>query len=122
MREGEEPLFTGIIRDITRRKRIEEALRASEASLTEAQRIAHLGSWEIDLITGEMRWSEEMYRLFGFAPGEVTPTRELLTKATHPKDREVVPEAIRSAVEKREPFSVDHRVLWPDGEVRVVHA
>jgi len=110
------------IAQVIERKRIEDTLRASEASLAEAQRIAHLGSWETDLITGGMRWSEEMYRIFGFAPGEVTLSRELLEKGTHPQDREVVLEAIRDAIEKQEPFSIEHRVLWPNGEVRVVQA
>ena len=120
--EGRPLYFIAQIQDITDRKRIEVTLRAREASLTEAQRIATLGSWEIDLITGEMHWSDEMYRIFGFAPGEVIPTREAIAKATHPQDREVVQEAVRNAIEKRQPFNIDHRVLWPDGEVRVVQA
>ena len=114
--------YSGTILDITERRQAEEQLRQSEAGLVKAQRVAHLGSWEIDLITGEMHWSDEMYRVFGFAPGEVVLTREILTEATHPQDREIVPEAIRTAVEKRQPFNVDHRVLHPDGEVRFVQA
>jgi PAS domain S-box-containing protein len=75
-----------IVSDITERKKMEEKLRKSEASLAEAQRIAKLGSWYLDIENDELIWSDEMYRLFGYQPGEVTPTKELFMNHVHPED------------------------------------
>jgi PAS domain S-box-containing protein len=84
MHEGEERLFTGIIRDISERKQIEAALRRSEANLAAAQRMARLGSWESNLERGEVYWSDELYRVFGCRPQEFVPTYEMIINAVHP--------------------------------------
>ena len=63
-----------VVRDITERKRTEEALRASEAELKEAQRVAHLGSWSMDVRTGQVAWSDELYRMMGFDPSLPPPS------------------------------------------------
>lgn len=65
----------GTVHDITERKRAEEALRRSERSLAQAQRMAHLGSWEVHLMNGKTTWSDEAYRIFGYEPGDVDPDR-----------------------------------------------
>ncbi len=111
----------GTCTDITKRKEAEEELRRSEAILAAAQRIAHLGSWEWDIIRDEERWSDEVYRLFGYQPGEHRPNYEAFLNAVHPEDREQVKLAVQAALRDRAPYSLDHRVLLPDGEVRHVH-
>ena len=86
-------------RDITDRKRIENALMQSEARLKIAQKIAHLGSWEWDLMSDEQRWSEEMYRIFGYDPHKMTMTHEISFNAIHPEDKEYVTQTVREALE-----------------------
>jgi PAS domain S-box-containing protein len=110
---------TGIVfRDVTERRRAEEALRRSEAGLAEAQRIAHLGSWEWDLETGEVWCSDEAYRIYGLDPQHVSPTLETVAETFHPDDRHLLRAIIDDASHKDEPFDFEHRIVRPDGEVR----
>ena len=128
--DGEATRAVGTVHDITGRKRTEEALRTSEASLTEAQRVARVGNWEAPLISRrssqpdqKMRWSDELYRIFGFAPREISPTFDAIIEATHPEDREWVGKTVRNATANKELLlELEHRVLHPDGEVRTVQA
>ncbi len=131
--DGEEVWFAGTVspmledsvvwvaRDVTERKRAEEELSRSEARLAGAQRIAHLGNWEWDVRTGEIFWSDEVYRIYGHAPKAFVPTFDKLMEAIHPDDRELLREAIGGALCKGKPYDFEHRVVRPDGEVRVVH-
>jgi PAS domain S-box-containing protein len=120
----DDPTVGGILvnsRDITERKRYQETLRRSEAGFAEAQRIAHLGSWEWDVRSGEARWSDEVFRIYGFEPNEFVPTLERLMEVVHPGDRELVGEKIDGALNRGEPYDFEHRIVRPSGEVRVVH-
>ena len=96
-------------------------LKKSESSLAEAQYIAHLGSWEWLIPENELRWSAEAYRICGFEPGEISPTYESFIAVVHPDDRDLVNRAVNDALEKREPYNVEHRLLLPDGTERYVH-
>ncbi len=110
-----------IVRNVTERRRAEEAVRRSEANLAEAQRLAHLGSWEINLVTGEVSWSAESYRIFGFAPEETDPTLERFLALVHPDDRQPVLEAA-TAAERGEEYEAEYRIVRPDGSERVVQS
>jgi PAS domain S-box-containing protein len=118
---GGEVFYSAIMRDISERKRTEEALQANEARLAEAQRIAHLGNWEWDIVTNTLMWSDEIYLIFGLQPQAFGATYEAFLKSVHPDDREAVTQAVNATVEENEPYSIEHRVVRPDGTERVVH-
>ncbi len=106
--------------DISEHKAAEAALRRSEASLATAQRIAHLGSWEHDLVADRLSWSDECFRIAGHAPGAFEPSTERALAAMHPDDRERVTRARQGSIEGELPYMIEHRLLRPDGEVRLV--
>jgi two-component system, cell cycle sensor histidine kinase and response regulator CckA len=108
------------VADITERKRAEEALRRSEASLAHAQRIARLGNWDLDLVRNELRWSEQIYPIFGFVPGQVDDLSTAFWSSVHPADREAVREAVRATRQHARPYDVEHRIVRPDGSERIV--
>lgn len=115
------PLFTAFIRDITERKRAEDSLRNSEARLNDAQRIAQIGSWEWDAATEIVIWSNETFRIFGYAPGTIHPSYDFFLAALHPEDRPRVQEALRTTLQEDMPYDLTCRIVRPSGEERAVH-
>ena len=107
--------------DITERKQTLDALRKSETMLTKAQQIAQLGSWELNIVTRELFWSEETYRIFGYDPDSVTPTMDLFLKSLHPDDQPAVEMAMAGVRDSQTWFNIDHRIITPDKEERTVH-
>ncbi|MBX3608807.1 MAG: PAS domain S-box protein [Hydrogenophaga sp.] len=104
----------------TARRQAESALRASEARLKEAQRIAGVGSWEFDLRTQHVSWSDELFRIFELDPSVATASYATFIACVHPDDRAAVNRAYRTSVEQRKPHDVVHRLLMPDGRVKFV--
>jgi PAS domain S-box-containing protein len=107
-------------RDITERKRVEEALREKDYLLSESQRIGHIGSWSVDLATGTAAWSSETYRLYGVSPDTFTPSADALLGLLHPDDRAALQEWIRATLAGEHPRALEMRAILPDGSVRVL--
>ncbi len=119
---GQETFFTGIIRDISERKQMENALRGSQEGLSKAQEIAHLGNWDWNILTGELKWTDEIYRIFGLQPQEFGASYEAFLSYIRSEDRDMVQEAINLAIsDPNKGYSIEHRVVHPDGNERVVH-
>ena len=112
----------GANQDITERRRAVDALRDSENSLTEAQRIAHLGSWSWDLKTELLHWSDEMYRIFGLEPGARDLSYEDFLDFVHPEFRQTVKEGVGASLDTGETFNVEYKIVTAKGSERWVHA
>jgi diguanylate cyclase (GGDEF)-like protein/PAS domain S-box-containing protein len=118
---GEVIGLSAIAHDTTEEGLAEEALRASERRLALAQRIAHLGSFEFDLPTDEMTWSDEHNRILGL-DANTRPTGELFMSLVHPDDRPLLERRWTSATERGVPFELRYRIIRPDSEERWVYA
>ena len=108
-------------RDITELKLAERELRESRTRLAEAQSIAHIGNWQWMIESGDLIWSDEVYRVFARKPGEFPPTYERFLQCVHPDDRQAVQDAVNHSVSTGERYSIEHRVIRPNGEIRFVH-
>jgi PAS domain S-box-containing protein len=104
--------------DITGRQRHEQELREARQRLAEAQAIAHIGSWEWDIATDELRWSDELRRLYGM-PADARLTYEAYLELVHPDDRGRVEAEMGAAFAARRSYEFECRVIRPDGEERV---
>jgi hypothetical protein len=107
--------------EITDRLQSEEALRQSEDRLLESQRIGKVGSWELDLKSGNLTWSAETFRIFGLSASVIRPDRSLFTAMVHPDDRVRVKNAVDEAILNDKTYSIDHRIVLGNGEERHVH-
>jgi PAS domain S-box-containing protein len=112
-------IYVGL-NDVTARKLAEGKLRASEASLANAQRLARLGDWEWDTKADVIHWSDEMYRILGLAPQLSRPGYRTFLAAVHREDRALVRRAVRALLDERQPYGLDCRVKGADGVVRIV--
>jgi diguanylate cyclase (GGDEF)-like protein/PAS domain S-box-containing protein len=118
-------LITGasaISHDITERKRGERELQRAKAALAEAQRVAHIGSWAWDLATDLVSCSEELGRIYGLESGELVTSFEGFIEQVHSADRERVQSSLKRSLETGRPFRFDHRIVGPEGSVRIIEA
>ncbi|MDD5286197.1 MAG: PAS domain-containing protein, partial [Desulfuromonadaceae bacterium] len=104
--------------ELEERKLTEESLRESEARLKEAQQIAHLGHWELDLQKNALYWSDEVYRIFGLEPQEFSATYEAFLEHVHPGDRDYVNRSYSESVKNRAGYEIEHRIVLKNGETR----
>ena len=108
------------LRDITEHKRAQAELRHNQELLNEAQRLGHLGSWELNQPSGELQWSDETYRIFELDPARFRPTYDSFLNAIHPDDREAVNQAYTRSLSDRLPYDMEHRLRMPDGRIKWV--
>ena len=97
-----------------------EQIHQLQGRLTNAQQIANVGNWEWDLATDELWWSDQVYRLLALSPADFPGTYASFLERVHPEDRALVEGEIRAAIDERRPFTLDHRIVWPDGSERFV--
>ena len=112
--------FIGVLvcfHDISQRKKTESDLRISAERFRRSQIAADIGSWDWDIETGELFWSDRTAPLFGYEEDVVETSYDNFLKVIHPDDRAMVQEAIRRAIEHEESYEIEHRVIWPDGSV-----
>ena len=119
--------LAGTVISLIRLRRSEAAQRDLAAwlaeerqRLTDSQAVAKIGSWETDLSDLSVRWSDETHRIFGTDPGTFIPTHASFLAIVHPDDREGVDTVFRNSLGSRTPQSLDHRIVLPDGQVKIV--
>lgn len=108
--------------DVTENKRQEFALQESEAALSEAQRMVHLGNWKLDGATRQLTWSEELFRICGTPPQDSPPDYKQSFHYIHPEDRPLLRESIERALGDGTPYEIELRLLRKDGSLRYVEA
>ncbi len=118
--DGETQGLIGVSRDITERYRIGERLRKSQDSLSKAQRLAHIGNWELDLQGNGLWWSDEIFRIFEIDQELFGATYEGFLDVIHPEDREEVNRAYTESLLDRSPYEIEHRLLLADGRIKYV--
>ncbi|MCL4316429.1 MAG: EAL domain-containing protein, partial [Gammaproteobacteria bacterium] len=109
------------LRESGERRKRKQALLASEARLNEAQRLARLGSWELDIAKNDLKWSDEIYRIFELEPAQFAASYAAFLDMVHPDDRERVNRAYTESVRNRIPYDIVHRLRMRDGRVKYVH-
>ena len=119
--DGSPIAFSAICHDISRRVKIMDSLKVSETRLARAQELAHLGNWEWNMITGELVWSDEIYRIFGLEPQEFGASYEAFLETVHVEDRQKVEDAVTNSIENHTPYEITHRIVCKDGTEKIVH-
>jgi len=113
-------VIVAFIRDITERKKVEQALLVQKESLNAAQYIAHVGSWELDLVANKLTWSDEIFRIFEIDPAQFGASYEAFLERIHPDDRDMVNAAFSEAVAQHIHYEIIHRLLMADGRIKHV--
>ena len=116
----DEKLALGIIKNITKEVNLRRKLQKSEASLKEAQEVANIGNFDFDIINNNLKWSDQMYQIFGLSKEEFGASYEAFMSTIHPDDRKMVDDDVKDSIEERRMHDVTHRIIKPNGDVRIV--
>ena len=119
--QGNVVKWYGSSTDIDDRKQAEEKLRHSEVQLAQAQRLARIGSWDWDVRTNAVTWSEELYHIFGLPPGTISVAGDV-DRFIHPDDLEFGWDTVKRAIASKEPYDYYHRIIRPDGTERIARS
>jgi PAS domain S-box-containing protein len=114
--------YIGAVQDVTARRLAEEELRRSEADLHEAQRLSHIGSWKLDLSSGRVSVSPEVFRIYAVNPDKEIASSDFWFDRIHPEDRQRVRERFERCVAEKLEYEADYRIVLPDGTIKYQHA
>lgn len=115
------PIFSQRIRYLLRAQDAMLSLRRNQRRLAQVQRIAKLGHWELELSSGTLKWSEEVFRIYGVRSREFSVNRQAMLAKVHPEDRQALESAYRKTLETGEGYRIDFRVINPDNTIRTLH-
>ncbi|WP_373070664.1 PAS domain S-box protein [Sulfurimonas sp.] len=118
--DGSVEYILALLEDITERKQMEDSLRKNQKFLVDAQRVSHVGSWELDIQNNILSWSDETYRIFELNKEDVSNLHKTFYDYVHPDDREMVSTLYEESLKTKLPYEVDHKILMPDGRVKYV--
>ncbi|MCK5342200.1 MAG: PAS domain-containing protein, partial [Candidatus Heimdallarchaeota archaeon] len=111
-----------LVEDLVERKAAEEILKKTEERLNRAQEVGNVGTWDWNQITGELIWSDEIYRILGYSPNEVVPSYELFLERVHPDDTEFLNQSVEEALHEKKLYNLDCRVIAKNGLERIANA
>lgn len=114
-------MATAVQRAISLHEQTESLLQQNETRLKEAQQIAQIGNWELDLVSGKLHWSDEIFTIFEIDKTKFESLYDAFLKAIHPEDRDKVNQAYTRSLETREPYEIRHRILMPDDRTKWVN-
>lgn len=115
-------LFMNSMWAIIKQKRADEVLHTTKAKLDLASSIAHLGHWDWDTMTGALAWTDEVYRIFGYEPGDIVPSYDQFISWIHPDDRQRIQQAVAASLRQPVPYDVEFRFIRRDGTGRIGRA
>ncbi len=118
---GEIVALQGLAEDITQYRELETSLHRNETFFKQAQKMAKIGSWFLDIRADRLQWSEQVYRIFERDPADFEASYEAFLTNIHPDDFESVNTAYIRSLEEKRPYSSEHRLLMPDGRIKYVH-
>ncbi len=119
--EGKIVAWQGLAENITQHRKLEASFERNEAFFKRAQKMAKIGSWFLDIEEDRLEWSEEIYRIYEHDPADFEASYEAFLTTIHPDDYERVNNAYIRSLEEKSPYSIEHRLLMPDGRIKYVH-